>query len=227
VRNAFSLHNTLSLHSDHKGIPVLGWGSLTYDWGGLSLREPVRWLLRGPILPIEFSRISSAGRRKGLLTAVVDEAHGQHVQTRLCVSALAAIAPIREELRIREGGTRKRWIGSIDRMGISEGDVSEAIRQNLHEWLLTTDYAGVVWTAIPPDFGATSFSLDGALEHLKALEPSTRQEARNYIVWAPDEVDTPLRRFLRKAGFLQGVDPRPIDVAPVWTSGSALEGPTK
>src|SRR2546430_9723232 len=64
-------------------IVILGWGSLTYDWHGLSLDEPVKWRLKGPTLPIEFSRKSTKGAREGLLTAVVDEVAGERVPTRL------------------------------------------------------------------------------------------------------------------------------------------------
>jgi hypothetical protein len=197
-------------------IVILGWGSLTYDWHGLSLDVPVKWRLKGPTLPIEFSRKSTKGAREGLLTAVVDEVAGERVPTRLSTSSLEAIPAVREELRIREGRTRASWIGSVDRAGRLEGAVSNRIAQEIHTWLLATKFRAVVWTAIPPDFGDQPFTLEAARIHLQGLDSARLQLARNYIAWAPDEVDTPLRRFLRETGLLRGADPRPIDVAEVW-----------
>lgn len=199
-------------------IVILGWGSLTYDWHGLSLGTPVRWRLKGPTLPIEFSRKSTKGAREGLLTAVVDEVAGERVPTRLSTSSLKTISAVREELRIREGRTRASWIGSVDRAGKSAGNVSNRIAHEIHTWLLDTKFRAAVWTAIPPDFGDQPFTLEAARIHLQSLDPGRLQLARNYIAWAPDEVDTPLRRSLRETGLLRGADPRPIDVAEVWAS---------
>ena len=48
-------------------IAVLGWGSLIWNKG--NLRLTTNWTDGGPILPIEFSRISDDGR----LTLVIDD----------------------------------------------------------------------------------------------------------------------------------------------------------
>src|SRR2546430_73150 len=143
-------------------IVILGWGSLTYDWHGLSLDVPVKWRLKGPTLPIEFSRKSTKGAREGLLTAVVDEVAGERIPTRLSTSSLEGIAAVREELRIREGRTRASWIGSVDRAGRLEAAVSNRIAQEIHTWLLATKFRAAVWTAIPPDFGDQPFTLEAA-----------------------------------------------------------------
>ena len=79
-----------------------------------------------------------------------------------------------------------------------------------------TPHEAVVWTAIPPDFGGPRFTIPAATRHFCDLEPAKKRDARNYIVWAPDEVATPLRQSLDAAGLLSGADPRPIDVAIVW-----------
>jgi hypothetical protein len=51
-------------------VLVLAWGSLVWDPGALRLAS--NWMEGGPVLPIEFSRISDDGR----LTLVIDERHG-------------------------------------------------------------------------------------------------------------------------------------------------------
>jgi hypothetical protein len=198
------------------GVVFLGWGSLTYQWEGLSLTEPVRWRLKGPTLPIEFSRVSQTGHRKDLLTAVIDEGHGAAVPTRVSTSKLTSLTRAREELRLRESKTRREWIGSLDRDDHLLGDVSAHIQAVIRGWLLETEFAAVVWTAIPPDFGDADFTIPAAVDHFKHLDPAKQQLGRDYIAWAPPEVDTPLRRTLRDQHLLDGADPRPIDVSAVW-----------
>jgi hypothetical protein len=197
-------------------IAILGWGSLCYQWQGLSLVQPVRWRLAGPTLPIEFSRKSKEGERKDILTAVIDETNGEDVPTRISVSSLSTLNDVKDELRIREGRTRASWISSFDRDGNQLGETSHEIAQRIRDWLMTTDSDAVVWTAIPPDFGGRQFTIAAAIRHFCDLDQAKKQDARNYIARAPDEVDTPLRRALRDAGLLDGADPRPIDVATVW-----------
>jgi hypothetical protein len=197
-------------------IGILGWGSLCYDWHGLSLAQPVKWRLVGPTLPIEFSRISKAGERTDILTAVIDEKDGENIPTRISVSALPSLDAVRSELKIREGGTREAWIASLDRGGTQVGQVSVEVAHRIRDWLLTSPYEAVVWTAIPPDFGGQSFTVAAAIKHFHDLDPVKKEGARRYIAWAPDEVDTPLRRALAAAGLLDGASPRPIDVTTVW-----------
>ena len=64
-------------------IAVLGWGSLIWNKG--KLRLTTNWTDGGPVLPIEFSRISDDGR----LTLVIDERHGVDVPTRYAFSSLS------------------------------------------------------------------------------------------------------------------------------------------
>jgi hypothetical protein len=197
-------------------IVILGWGSLCYDWHGLSLVEPVRWRLAGLNLPIEFSRRSQQGRRRDLLTAVIDPACPENVPVRLSVTTYTTIAAAREQLRIRENKTRFEWIGSVDRNAAVIGEVSSKLQHQIHDWLLATPHEAVAWTAIPPDFGGQQFTIAAAVRHFRDLDPSKQQDAREYIAWAPDEVETPLRQALRDGGLLEGARPRPIDIATFW-----------
>ncbi|HOW68396.1 MAG TPA: hypothetical protein P5055_13320 [Candidatus Paceibacterota bacterium] len=56
-------------------IAILGWGSLI--WNPRDLPITGDWQGDGPVLPIEFTRISDNGR----LTLVIDERHGVDVPT--------------------------------------------------------------------------------------------------------------------------------------------------
>lgn len=62
-------------------IAILGWGSLI--WDKRTLRLAGDWQTGGPVLPIEFSRVSGDGR----LTLVIDPLHGVPVTTRFAPSA--------------------------------------------------------------------------------------------------------------------------------------------
>lgn len=139
-------------------IVILAWGSLAYDWHRLSLAELVRWRLVGPKIPIQFSRRSKTGERKGILTAVIDTTCGEVVPTRISESELKSVAEVRAELRIREGETRLSWIASIDREGRRRGECPDSVFDTVYQWLLTTKHNAAVWTAIPADFGGEAFS---------------------------------------------------------------------
>lgn len=74
-------------------IAILGWGSLI--WHPRDLPISGDWQPGGPVLPIEFSRISdnglpapqsTASRQAGRLTLVIDERHGADVPTRFALS---------------------------------------------------------------------------------------------------------------------------------------------
>ena len=52
-------------------IAILGWGSLVPDPRGLPIADG--WHQAGPVLPIEFSRISKDGQRAGCLTLVIPQ----------------------------------------------------------------------------------------------------------------------------------------------------------
>lgn len=88
-------------------IVFLGWGSLIWNPNGLPVIGD--WQRGGPVLPIEFSRVSSDGR----LTLVIDEANGAEVATRYVVSARDKVSNAVEDLRKREG-TVEVCIGFVD-----------------------------------------------------------------------------------------------------------------
>ena len=87
-------------------IGILAWGSLIWDPG--TLRLAGNWIEGGPVLPIEFSRVSDNGR----LTLVIDEKHGVDVPTRNALSALDDLDETITDLQKREGlpCSQSNWI---------------------------------------------------------------------------------------------------------------------
>jgi len=175
-------------------IAILGWGSLVWDPRDLPHYGP--WKKDGPKLPIEFSRISGDSR----LTLVIDLAAEVQCPTRFALSPRSEIADAVEDIRRREGTTR-RHIGFYERSGNSSSrgefpqqvDVIDVIRR----WCNNADIDGIVWTALPSNFHdetGTAFSVDAGITYLKSLPKTSRENALKYIRNAPEEVDTPLRQ---------------------------------
>jgi hypothetical protein len=186
-------------------IAVLGWGSLIWDPESLQIAD--KWQMTGPRLPIEFARISDNGR----LTLVIDEVNGAEVPTRYAISAFDRLEDAVENLRVREGPTKREWIGSLE---VGNGQLSEwAGSQHaktcakIKDWADATKLDGVIWTAIPPRFeGHTkggwtgeAFSVEAAIRYLSQLTGEKQTTAFEYIKRAPLEVVTPVRRAANAA----------------------------
>lgn len=172
-------------------IAVLGWGSLVWDPGILRIASD--WDTSGPVLPIEFSRISKGNR----LTLVIDEANGVAVPTRFAISAFANLDEAIENLRAREGSPNTRPIGFSNLLDGTESQVAvqrhRKACQTIKAWAQEKDLDGVIWTALGPDFKNGRFSVDAAVAHLRALAAADREVALAYIRNAPAEIRTPVR----------------------------------
>jgi hypothetical protein len=175
-------------------IAVLGWGSLIWNTGALRLGTD--WTDGGPILPIEFSRISEDGR----LTLVIDERHGVDVPTRYAQSSLDDLDEAITDLQQREGTLRNR-IGFIDVAHKLTCDRARAKHpvacERIQAWVEDREFDAVVWTALGPRFSekrGVLFSVDAAVRYIADLQEPTRTRALDYIRKAPVDVVTPLRK---------------------------------
>lgn len=178
-----------------KRIALLGWGSLLWDSGTAfdAWHEP--WCDDGPVLKIEFSRVSSS--RGGALTLVIDPENGVPLRVAYCLSRRSSGAEAIEDLRAREGTTR-RHIGWLHRGGGASYRDPESYRAIL-AWAVAKDIDCVVWTDLPTNFAekvGRPFSVAAALAHLQALDTATRAAALDYIRRAPAFVQTPFRSAL-------------------------------
>ena len=174
-------------------IAILGWGSLIWDQRELpTLGE---WQKGGPVLPIEFSRISSDGR----LTLVIDEKNGVPVKTRYVESGSGTLGKAIEDLRKR-GGTSKSMIGVVSKTVNNAKAGSDSIKA----WDVEHKWDGVIWTGLPSNFediNNVPFTIENGLTYLSGLSGEKRVKAREYIDRAPEEVVTPLRRACEKKGW--------------------------
>lgn len=129
-------------------IAILGWGSLIWDPRELNLAAG--WQEGGPVLPIEFSRISADGR----LTLAIDERNGVYVSTRYATSSLTDLDESIADLQRREGTSNRNRIGS---MGLNHnrqnpGTPSNRVRERIRAWAEHNDFDAVIWTALEANF---------------------------------------------------------------------------
>jgi hypothetical protein len=180
-------------------IAIVGWGSLIPNPRGLPIDGS--WQEDGPALPIEFSRISQDGR----LTLVIDCDRGTEVRTYHVRSLRAELNDAICDLMVREGTDRKN-------IGICSTNIEQdhcenhpAILPILHAWLKGTEFDVVIWTDLKSNFKkkrARDFEEGDALSYLNSLPPVCKANAHDYIVQAPPQTQTKLRKYLQSKGWL-------------------------
>lgn len=186
-------------------IVILGWGSLI--WNPLDLPISGKWQQDGPVLPIEFSRISDNGR----LTLVIDERHGADVPTRYALSPRSTLGEAVADLQRREGCPVEN-IGVVEvathcispRAAERHPNACERIKT----WAAGKGFDAVVWTALGRRFKDrinVPFSPAAAVRYLQGLPASQKESALEYIRNAPPEVITPVRQAVIEAGLTPAV----------------------
>jgi hypothetical protein len=177
---------------------VLAWGSLV--WDPRELRTAAGFAADGPLLPVEFCRISADGR----LTLAIDETFGVVCKTYSAPSAFDDLDAAIENLRLREK-TNAREIGFVETASGKQSDVAAErhpeAAATIAAWTAAAGYDAVIWTALARNFedwtkGGEPFSVTAAvryLERLEAEDAETFERALAYIRNAPSEVETPVR----------------------------------
>jgi len=181
-------------------IAILGWGSLINEPRGLPIAG--EWHKDGPMIWIEFSRISKRGARAGCLTLVIDERSDEEIRTLYVISTRTDLAQAVADLQARERT-------SLDDIGFCEvaGGHFAPNALNRHPkscerirtWALKKDFNAVVWTALPRRFMdviGIPYSPIAALNYLDGLSSPTKELALAYIDAAPEQTITPFRRLL-------------------------------
>jgi hypothetical protein len=175
-----------------KGVALLGWGSLIWESRPEFDALHCPWAFDGPVLKLEFSRISSS--RNGALTLVLDNHHGVPTTVAHCLSLRSELAQVVQDLRAREGTTTAN-VGYLRRAGETRCRDAET-EATIAAWLVQRDLDAAVWTDLASNFAqkkGKQFSVAAALAHLATLDQPTRSKALAYIRSAPSFVQTPLR----------------------------------
>lgn len=185
-------------------IAILGWGSLI--WNPRDLPITGDWQGDGPVLPIEFSRISDNGR----LTLVIDERHGADVPTRYAVSPRPTLNEAVTDLQRREGCPPEN-IGFLEvathRISPRAAERHPAACERIKAWAVEKGFDAVVWTALGRRFKDrinVPFSPAAAVRYLQGLPDPQKESALEYLRNAPPEVMTPVRTAAIQAGLIAG-----------------------
>ena len=169
-------------------IACLGWGSLVWDWRELPIQR--NWFEDGPFVQVELVRQSNDGR----ITLAL-EVSARPVRSLWAVMDATDINTAREALRKREGIPHNK--SGAKHIGIwSVGEAPPGLVLGLPEWAAARGVHGVVWTALPPNFGEAEKTPaeEEVIQYLGGLSGATRDAAERYIRLAPKQIDTAYRR---------------------------------
>jgi hypothetical protein len=185
-------------------IAVLAWGSLV--WDPRDLKTAGTFAANGPLLPVEFCRISADGR----LTLVIDETFGAVCTAYSAPSTFESLDAAIENLRLREGTPNAGEVGFVETASGRESEFAakrhpQAVA-TMAAWTASNGYDAAIWTALKSNFNdwgkaGEPFSLTAAIRYLEALEAkdgAAFARALTYIRKAPAEVQTPVRDEVAK-----------------------------
>ncbi len=185
-------------------IAYIGWGSLIWDPGDLPIQG--EWLAGGPILPLEFSRISTSRNRA--LTLVIDPDNGVMLPTCFARSSETDLDKAIGALRDREGNPSRQNIGYVNvTAGTARCTVWPKAKETIEQWARNAGFDAVVWTDLPSNFDkknpdGVTFTVDAAFSYLKRLPADGQEAAREYISKASKFIRTPLRDRVEAEGWL-------------------------
>jgi len=183
-------------------VAIIGWGSLIWDLDDLAPKVSGGWLMgEGPVLPLEFSRISA--KRLRSLVVVIDPEHGAPCRTHAIASVRATVEEAAVDLALRERAATRQIALHCARTGRARGS-DPRILDVVADWCEGVGARGAVWTDLPRNFEAETgapFSVSAGLAYMRGLTGDAAAEARRYVDGAPRETDTPLRRALAEAAW--------------------------
>jgi hypothetical protein len=175
-------------------IAILAWGSLIWDPRNLKVNGA--WKEDGPLLPVEFARISQDLR----LTLVIRPSSKQ-VKVLYIESAFTELNEAIKNLQERERCTDSISIGFVNFIDGSFNikRTPEEIKQELTNWNATKNYDAIIWTDLGQNFRNNTkmeFNIHNAKRHLSGLKPLEYEAAKNYILKAPEQIKTQYRKQL-------------------------------
>lgn len=170
-------------------IAFIGWGSLIWDPRKLEING--KWNEDGPIIPVEFARISQDGR----LTLVLYQ-NADPIKVLWAHAKTQDLCEARCNLKNREGTSLDKIeyvsLGNDENNCTIVPDILDVIRN----WARTNNLDAVVWTGLPSNFEkelGKKFIENNAIEYLKGLQDVPKQKAKEYIQKAPSQIRTRVR----------------------------------
>lgn len=180
-------------------IAILGWGSLLWQPKDLQFNEKIGWSENGPMLPIEFARISKDGRLTLVITKEVKE-----VKTYFAISNYETL----EEAVLNLAARESCGIGQIGSYDKSKKIFSTKVffDKNILDWINNTDIDAVIWTnlgenwEVKNDNGEVIDTIvsNERVDYLKKLKNHKRALAEEYIRRTPTQIKTHYRSLIEK-----------------------------
>lgn len=175
---------------------ILGWGSLIWQPKDLKFDKNIGWKENGPVLPIEFARISRDGR----LTLVITP-NGTDVTTLYSFSSFDSLDLAVLNLKNREG-TVEENIGSYNKSKDEFFPKDFSFKENIKKWIQTTDFDDVIWTNLPENWEIRNeekvviktIEPNDRIEYLQNLKDPESALAEEYIRNTPKQIATTYRK---------------------------------
>jgi len=167
-------------------IACLGWGSLI--WEPKRLKVQKEWHKDGPLLPIEFNRISKGKR----VTLIIDE-ESKPLKVLWALMTKNNLNEAIESLWEREDCFKKEDIHFL-KFSDDPGDKIESV---IVDWLKSKGLDAAVWTGLSyknREGKNKRMSIEEVIEHLKNLGCNEQKAAEEYIRKAPRQIKTEYRK---------------------------------
>jgi len=177
-------------------IAVLAWGSLV--WQPRNRHGEIRlagtWHDDGPLLPVEFARISVDGR----LTLILVPGYPHRSPVLWAGSAFSDVTAARANLAERETGAPIEEVHGVAAGGDVIGAPAGPVVATVSQWLGCRSLDAAIWTGLGPGGRwEGGFGVDAAVDYVSGLTGEERRRALEYVRRAPEQIDTPVRRALR------------------------------
>jgi hypothetical protein len=173
-------------------IGIIGWGSLIWDQRELKTKGD--WLKNGPVIPIEFCRLSADGR----ITLVINSKFNP-VPTLVIESLFETLDEAIHDLAKREGTEDITNIGHYTYTSDSfhSRDRNDFVKEILQQY--KTDFDALIWSDFGVRFkdkGLGDLSVENIIKHIESLDQNMKEKAIEYIIKTPTQVQTTFRPFL-------------------------------
>lgn len=178
-------------------IAVLGWGSLIWDMEREFSVVYSEWLSDGPILPIEFARVSS----KYPLTLVILEG-SKNVRTLWNIVSANSLNVAIQSLSSREGLPSTKNISFIDCLNnTSSTTINSSHESILKQWCIEQKCDALIWTGLTSNFTKKTskvLNIENVLYYLNNLTLDRKFLAKEYIFSAPSQIQTGFRKQIEE-----------------------------